>query len=157
MIVFLDTGILTLLVTEASASEEARQCQEWFYQLFSKGVYIVSSEICDYEIRRGLLFIDTKKGRTAGPQIQVLERFRELIEFLPVTRSVLLKSAELWAEVQIKGLSSSRTGIDGDILIAAQWTILQEDNPGQYVVIATTNLRHFQHYTEAKIWRDITF
>lgn len=155
MIVILDTGILTLLVLEAQASQEASDCQKWLDTLLAKGVNVFSSEICDYEVRRGLLFLDLKKGRTNGPRIKALEDLRQRIDFLPINRNVLLKAADFWAEAQSKGLPGDRKGIDADVLISAQWMLLQEDYPGQYIVIATKNSKHFQHSTEALNWNEI--
>lgn len=37
----------------------------------------------------------------------------------------------------------------------AQWRLLKEEHPGQEVVIATTNLKHLQRFTDADTWRNI--
>ena len=96
MIVILDSNIITLLVTtlDDKLSEDEKlpteiyQCTEWFYSLLSKGVYIIASDICDYELRREFIRIKSKS-------IQELDRLRDLIEFKPVTFAVLEKAAEL--------------------------------------------------------------
>jgi hypothetical protein len=53
MIVFLDSGIIGLL-SSPNDRELALNCQSWLYRLLAKSVYVVSSDICDYEVRRGL-------------------------------------------------------------------------------------------------------
>jgi len=155
VIVLLDTGILTLLVLEPQISQEASDCQRWLDTLLAKGVNVFSSEICDYEVRRGLLFVDLKKGRVDGPRIKALEDLRQRIDFLPIDRKVLLKAASFWAEAQNQGLPGDRKGVDVDALVIAQWALLQEDYLGQYVVIATKNSKHFQHSSEALNWNEI--
>ncbi len=64
MIIFLDTGVLGK-ITSPSLSIANRQCEEWFYGLLARGVRIVTSDLCDYEIRRGLL-VAAKRNREAG-------------------------------------------------------------------------------------------
>jgi hypothetical protein len=51
MIVFLDSGVLGLLSSPYQQGE-ARECGEWLYKLLARSVYVVSSDICDYEVRR---------------------------------------------------------------------------------------------------------
>lgn len=54
MIIFIDTGVLGLL-SSPNRREEVIKSQEWLYSFLAKGVNIVSSDICDYEVRRGTL------------------------------------------------------------------------------------------------------
>jgi hypothetical protein len=53
MIVFLDSGIIGLL-SSPNDRELVVRCQSWLYRLLARSVYVVSSDICDYEVRRGL-------------------------------------------------------------------------------------------------------
>jgi hypothetical protein len=43
------------------------------------------------------------------------------------------------------------------LLDSAQWQLLTEEYPGQYIVIATTNVKHLGRFTQAKKWQNITF
>ena len=54
MIVFLDSGVLGIL-SSSQKTDLVSQCKQWFYQLLARGIYVVSSELCDYEVRRSLL------------------------------------------------------------------------------------------------------
>ncbi|NES73119.1 MAG: hypothetical protein F6K24_51975 [Okeania sp. SIO2D1] len=54
MIVFIDNCVLGLL-SSPNEKLEVQKCQEWLYSLLSKGVYVVSYDLCDYEVRRSLL------------------------------------------------------------------------------------------------------
>ena len=58
-IVFLDTGIIGL-VTSPRKQGQAYACEQWLFGLLARGVNIVSSEICDYEVRRNLIMIVVK-------------------------------------------------------------------------------------------------
>ena len=60
MIVFLDSGILGL-ISSPNERAEVTACQNWMMGLMAKGVYVVSSDICDYEIRRSLLLLEAQK------------------------------------------------------------------------------------------------
>ena len=82
MILILDSNIIALpianidekLSEDEKLTKEIHQCTKWFERLLSKGVYIIASDICDYELRRELIRIKSKS-------IQELDQLRELIEF----------------------------------------------------------------------------
>ncbi len=42
-----------------------------------------------------------------------------------------------------------------DIIILAHWQLLKKQYPSRYLVIATTNVKHFQGFAEALNWQDI--
>ena len=54
MIVFIDSSVLGIIANPNKIGEP-NKCREWLYKLLSQGVYICSSEICDFEIRRNLI------------------------------------------------------------------------------------------------------
>ena len=159
MIVILDSNIITLLVTtlddklseDQKLATEIYQCTEWFYSLLSKGVYIIASDICDYELRRELIRIKSKS-------IQELDQLRDLIEFQKVTFAVLEKAAELWAETRAMSQSNKiKENIDVDCILAAQWCLLKDQYPGRQVIIATKNIKDFQRVTDCDIWQNISY
>ena len=133
MILILDSNILALLVTniyeklseDQKLTTEIYQCTEWFYRLLSKGVYIIASDICDYELRRELIRIKSKS-------IQELDELRDLIEFQEVTFALLQKATEIWAEARAMSQSNKiKENIDVDCILAAQWCLLKEQYPGR--------------------------
>lgn len=155
MIVFLDTGILGL-VASPNNTGEARECKNWLYSLLARSVYVITSDICDYEVRRGLLLASLTNPAVQG--IQNLDILPEVIDFLPLTKIVLKEAANLWAQAHSQGIQTAdNKNIDADIIICAQAKVLQAENPGQYIVIASTNTKHLKRFTEAKEWRDIKF
>lgn len=156
MIVILDSGVLDLLsspIRDISQAEETEiyQCTEWLYSLLAKGVYVVTSEISDYEVRRKFIHIKSKGLAT-------LNNLKELVDFLPVSTEVLKKAAEFWAEARQNHIpTADDKNIDADMIISAQWSILSQKNPGRGVFVATKNLKHLQIFVgeNALKWRDI--
>jgi predicted nucleic acid-binding protein len=155
MIVFLDSGIIGLL-SSPNDRELAINCQSWLYRLLSRSVYVVSSDICDYEVRRGLELALHKNPHVSG--LSRLDGLAQIIDFLPTERVVLQRAAKIWAEARITGQGTAGDReLDADIIIAAHWLILTEEYPGQAVTIATTNVKHLSRFTIARSWDEIGF
>lgn len=154
MIVFLDTGVLGL-VSSPSNTGEAKECKEWLYRLLSRSAYIVTSDICDYEVRRSLLLASLTNPIQG---LENLDALQQVIDFLPLTKSLMKEAALLWAKARSQGTpTADNKNIDVDIIIAAQFKLIKEEYPGQYIVIATTNVKHLGLFTEAQQWKDINF
>ncbi len=147
MIVILDSGVLSLLaspIRETSEAEDSEiyRCREWFDSLLAKAVYIVTSDISDYEVRRELIRIQSQG-------LEILDNLRNTIDFLPLTTEVMIKAAELWANARQNHISTADDkNIDADMIITAQWMILQNEFPGRRVLIATKNLRHMKIFAQ---------
>lgn len=155
MIVLIDSGVLGKLCNPNS-SPEVEAARERLYTLLAKGVYIVSSQICDYEVRRSLILNSLRGFSSEG--IDNLNKLSEFIDFLPLNNTVLLKASKLWAEARIQGIpTADDKSLDADIIICAQYKVLEQEYPGRYIVIATTNIKHLSRFTEAKEWQEIEF
>jgi predicted nucleic acid-binding protein len=155
MIVFLDSGIIGLL-SSPNDRELAVSCQSWLYRLLARSVYVVSSDICDYEVRRGLELALHKNPHVSG--LSRLDGLAQIVDFLPTERVVLQRAAKIWAEARITGQGTAGDReLDADIIIAAHWLILTEEYPGQAVTIATTNVKHLSRFTIARSWEEIGF
>jgi predicted nucleic acid-binding protein len=155
MIVFLDSGIIGLL-SSPNDRELAVNCQSWLYRLLSRSVYVVSSDICDYEVRRGLELALHKNPHVSG--LSRLDGLAQIVDFLPTERVVLQRAAKIWAEARLAGQATAGDReLDADIIIAAHWLILTEEYPGQAVTIATTNVKHLSRFTIARSWEEIGF
>jgi hypothetical protein len=153
MIVFLDTGILGLIASPNERTE-VLACQNWVFGLLAKGVYIVSSDICDYEVRRSLLLLENPRLNQIS--LDRLDRWRETLDFLPLTAHVMQVSAKVWADSKRMGLpTAARDNIDADMIIVAQWLLLSEEYPGRRVVVATTNVKHLNPFCEALTWQNV--
>ena len=155
MLIFLDTNILGLL-SNPNQLQEASNCQAWFERLLVRGISFVSSELCFYEVRRSLI-LATKKGGT-GKGIQKLTELRELIDVLEVDKQTADLAAEIWSDSHLQGMPmAEEKHLDIDIFIAAHWQLLNEQFPGRYVVISTTNVKHLQRFAEAEEWQNIDY
>jgi predicted nucleic acid-binding protein len=164
MIVFIDSNTLGLIANPHTNLEDkkynpdAENCQRWFANLLRRSVRFVTSDICDYEIRRGLVS-SVNSGKDA-PGLELLNflKTNEDLEFLPVTSDALELAANLWAEASSLGKQTSDSkNIDADMIISAQYQLLRDEFPGQKVIVATTNLKHLSIFCEAAHWRDIKF
>jgi hypothetical protein len=161
MIVLLDSNTLGILAKPKRSfdrpADESQACQNWFYGLLSRGNRILTSEISDYEVRRGLVS-DLIKSQKSPLGLRVLDTLATdgLLEFLPVSKRVLILAANLWAEAASLGKQTSDSkNIDADMIISAHYQILRDDYPGQQVIVATTNLKHLSLFCEAAHWQDI--
>jgi hypothetical protein len=75
MIVFLDSNILGLISNPNSSFDECQQCEKWFKTLSIRGARFFTSDICDYEVRRGLISSFIRSGKPA-PGIAMLDALR---------------------------------------------------------------------------------
>ena len=155
MIVFIDTSVLGLLANP-NKKGDAADCEQWLLGLLSKGVSVLTSDICDYEVRRSLILESLRKPNINS--VVSLDELKELITFLPIDNEVMKNAASLWAEARIQGVSTAdNKSLDADIIICAQYKLLEQVYPGRYIVIATTNVKHLSRFAEAKKWQEIEF
>jgi predicted nucleic acid-binding protein len=155
MIVFIDTSVLGLLCNPNSLPD-AVECQAWSEKLLARATYLVTSELCDYELRRGLVL--AQKTGSSDEGIKILDNLRILIDFLPFTQNVAQIASELWANARLQSQpTADENNIDVDMIISAHWKLLKAEFPGRYVVVSTTNIRHLQLFTEAQEWREIAY
>ena len=152
MIVFLDSGVLGLL-TNPNKKVQPLLCENWLYSLLAKGV-VVSSDVCDYEVRRSLL-VETNKNRSDN-SVNNLDDLRETIDFLKLETEVMLCASQVWREARQRGRKTADdSSFDVDMIIIAHWRLLKEEHPSRYIVIATTNVKHLSEFSEALNWEDI--
>ena len=153
MIIFLDTGVLGVLASP-NDKQEVRDCQQWLYSLTIRGTYCVSSDICDYELRRSLILESFKYDNEKS--IQKLDELQSLIDFFPVTSQVLNHAAFLWANSRRQGQpTADPKTLDADVIIAAQCQFFKQEYPGQSLICATTNVNHLIRFIEAQTWQSI--
>lgn len=66
------------------------------------------------------------------------------------------EAAGVWAEARIQGIpTADDLSLDADIIICAQYQLLEKEYPGRYIVIATTNVDHLNRFAEAREWQEI--
>jgi predicted nucleic acid-binding protein len=111
-------------------------------------VLIVIPEISDYEVRRELI----RSGKVQG--INRLDMLQLITGYAPITTEVMRKAAQLWAIARNQGQpTADNRSLDADVILAATAHIISEQDND--VVIATSNVRHLERFTSAKLWVDI--
>ncbi len=148
MIHVLDSGSVGLL-SNPFANPEAIGCHAWLDALIDHGHRVLTSEICDYEVRRELL-------RANRPQsIARLDDLMLQIDILPINRRTMLRAAELWAEARRRGRpTADPAALDADVILAAQAQLFAEAIR-EPVVVVTMNARHLQQFVETRRWQEI--
>ena len=148
MIHVLDSGPLGLL-SNPLANPDAIRCYDWLNQLIANGHRVLTSDICDYEVRRELL-------RASRPRsIARLDDLMLQIDTLPINRRTMLRASELWAEARRRGRpTADPAALDADVILAAQ-TQLFAEAIREPVVVVTTNARHLQQFVPTSRWQEI--
>ena len=142
MIVLLDAGPLGM-ISNPNASITNSTCYQWMESLILNGDEVLVPEIADYEVRRELL----RAQKTHG--LARLDILKNSLGYLPLTTSVMLKAAELWAQARNSGLpTADPKALDCDVILAAQ--ALEKDG-----IVATENVGHLARFVDARDWRDI--
>ena len=101
-LVFLDSGPLGRWPTPGEAP--GRPVPRWVAGLSSAGVRVFVPEIADYEVRRKLLHARGDGGRPASRPAQ------GRLDYAPITTDVMLRAAELWADLRRSGLPTAAPG-----------------------------------------------
>ena len=156
-IALLDSGPLGL-VTHPRANPENAACKAWLSAFLAHGHSVLVPEITYYEVRRELRRSELKNG-VPSRGLANLEAFAAA-GLVPITSDAMRLATEFWAQARHLHIEGApETALDADMILCAQAeTLLPEWNPtGDTVVIATTNVKHLTHFTNARHWRDITF
>ena len=145
----MDSGPLGVL-SNPVVNRLTRQAQEWAQDRLRAGDELAVPEIADYEVRRELL--------RASKELSIA-RLNELCagyEYLPLTTEVMRDAAWLWADARNAGRPTAHPhALDGDVILAAQARSARIEFAPEPVVVATTNVAHLAHYTDARLWSDI--
>jgi len=137
--VVLDAGPLGRL----SSPKPHADIMSWLDGILSEGVDVYLSEVADNEVRRNLLLHGKQDS------IRRLEDLNRSLIYLPITTSIMLKAAELWAMARRRGRpTADLKELDCDVILAAQ--ALE-----QGAVVATENIGHLSQFVTARRWQDI--
>ena len=112
----------------------------WLERQLADGISVIIPEIADYELRRSLLLENLERS------IARLDKLKTMLVYLPITTSVMLRAAELWAEARRRGRpTADPQALDGDVILAAQTLSIG----GR---VATENVGHLSLFVEAADW-----
>ncbi len=146
-IILLDSAPLGM-VTNPKQTAENESCRLWLRNLLSQDIEVIIPEITDYEVRRELLRAKKLNG------IKRLDALKNTLTYLPIDTEIMLKAAEFWSQARQMGKpTASNNALDGDVILAAQATLLQ--NADNKVIVATTNVKHLSLFVDARDWRSI--
>lgn len=147
-IAILDSGPIGIL-SNPFANPEAVQCDAWLDALVARGDRPFVPEICDFEVRRELLRLNSVAS------IARLDLLLLRVEFMPINRGTMLRAAQLWAEARRRGRpTADAAALDVDVILAAQAQLLAEELREE-VVVVTTNARHLAQFVDARRWQEI--
>ncbi len=139
------------MTASARGKPLADRCRAWLRARLAGGDEISIPEIADFEVRREFL----RRRATTG--ILRLDALKATLDFHPITTSAMLRAAEFWALLRRGGIpTAGDEGLDADAILAGQADTLAQ--PGDVVVIATTNVRHLGRFPgiDAHLWEMIT-
>ena len=139
------------MTASARGKPLADRCRAWLRARITGGDEISIPEIADFEVRRELL----RRNATTG--ILRLDALKATLDYCPITTSAMLRSADFWALLRQGGIpTAGDEGLDADAILAGQADTLAQ--PGDVVVIATTNVRHLGRFPgiDAHHWETIT-
>lgn len=132
----LDTGPLGRLTHPARNP----QIVIWLERQLAEGISVIIPEIADYELRRSLLLENLERS------VVRLDKLKTMLVYLPITTSVMLRAAELWAEARRRGRpTADPQALDGDVILASQTLSIG----GR---VATENAGHLSLFVEAADW-----
>jgi predicted nucleic acid-binding protein len=131
------------MISNPNSSAVNRLCFDWLKATMARGVRVCVPEIADYEIRRELI----RANKIAG--LARLDLIKDTLDYLPITTSIMLQAAELWAVARKKGHpTADPKALDCDVILAAQ--AIQVN-----AIVATENVGHLSRFVTAKPWREI--
>ena len=91
-------------------------------------------------------------GSTRG--IAKLDALKSAIGFAPINTDVMNQAAEFWAQARKMGKpTAADPALDGDMILSAHAAIIGAK--GHQVIVVTTNVKHLELFTDARLWRDI--
>ncbi len=123
-------------------------CRRWVADMLAAGHRFFVPEIADYEIRRELLRLGNANSIAALDALAP----QPGIGYLPLTRDIMRRAAELWAFARQTGQPTAGDNtIDADMILIAQAESLND--PG--AVIATGNVGHLARFFPADLWSNI--
>jgi hypothetical protein len=149
-IVLLDAGPLGLACSRPGIPAVDR-CLAWLSDLEAAGVVLLIPAVAEYEVRRELVRIG------AMAKLRALDALRARVSYLEVTVAAWDRAADFWAIVRRGGLpTAGPDDLDVDAVLAGQAATVGQ--PGDVVMIATTNLRHLGRFpgVDARPWASIT-
>lgn len=136
MKLLLDTGVLGQICHPRKYGD----VRAWFRRAVVEHE-LVLSEFADYELRRELLRIDSRRS------LRRLDELTRELQYIPVTTATWRAAARLWAD-QRKAGRPTGDGTDGDLLLVVQ---AREE----LAAVITLNEKHFTGLVDVYTWQSV--
>jgi predicted nucleic acid-binding protein len=144
-VIALDAGPLGLLAHTRS-TPMVLASRQWLAALRAAKRRAIVPEIADFEVRRELLRINSRRA------VARLDSLAVQLEYMPLTTMAMRRAAELWALARQQGLpTAADPALDADVILAAQCLTLGAPS----LVVATTNIGHLSRFVSAELWQNI--
>jgi predicted nucleic acid-binding protein len=112
----------------------------WFRRAVVEHELLIS-EFADYELRRELLRIDSRRS------LNRLDELTRELQYIPVTTATWRAAARLWADQRRVGRPTGE-GTDGDLFLVVQ---AREE----LAAIVTLNEKHFAGLIDVHTWQSV--
>lgn len=149
MKLLLDANILSRLCHPTY--EKNLALSKWIEKVVSSrpSASVCVPEIADYEVRRGLLHVALRSGRSTTRSLLRLDLLSETLEYIPLNTQTMRRAAGLWAEARRSGQPTAvKEALDGDVILAAQ--ALEVSG-----IVVTENTRHLGRFVAAYEWQEV--
>lgn len=136
MRLLLDTGVLG----QVCHPRKYGDVRAWFRRAVLEHELLLS-EFADYELRRELLRIDSRRS------LRRLDELTRELQYVPVTTATWRATARLWADQRRVGRPTG-AGTDGDLLLVVQ---AREE----LAAVVTLNEKHFAGLVDVYTWQSV--
>ena len=120
--------------------------RQWLAGLRAAGRRVIVPEIADYEVRRELIRVKSRRG------LPNLDQLVLRLEYLPLNTPAMRRAAELWAQARQRGQPTAASqSLDADVILAGQALTLGVSP----IVVATANVGHLSRFLSAELWQNI--
>ena len=150
---FLDTNLLGQLCHPTA--EQFKDLKHWTYTILqppnNKEYQLCLPEIVDYELRRKLIHIALRQGKTHTNSLTRLNSYRKILKYISLQTSAFQIAAQFWADARFQGMpTASPDSLDGDVILAAQAKELNG-------IVLTTNKKHLSRFVPVADWQSFKF
>lgn len=145
---FLDTNILGQLCHPTA--EQFKDLKDWAFAILqpphNKNYQLCLPEIVDYELRRKLIHLALRQGKTRTNSLTRLNNYQKILKYVPLQTSAFQMAAQFWAESRLQGIPTAPPdALDGDVILAAQAKELNG-------IVLTTNKKHLSRFVPVADW-----
>lgn len=138
--VVLDAGVLGAISHPRANADLA----QWFAAILTSTTEVIIAEVADYEVRRELIRAERHLS------VERLDLLKANLTYLPITTSIMLDAAQLWAQARKQGRpTADPKELDCDVILAAQALSVG-------ALVVTENIGHLSLFVESRRWTEVS-